>query len=390
MTALFPDPVPPSETVTRPAGRANYVVALEIVTLSPLSHGAGADGNVTRARTREYLVDVSDPDTLQTTPRLVRVPIVSGAALKSTLREHAFGHLAEALGLRDGDVSLDALRLLLKGGKNDSGGASVSLDEARRLRELFPLLAVFGSMDAGLPLRGEVRVSEVTPWCRELVDAGLLPRTVSAIEVAVDGRDLVAAPQVTVYPDRAPVPLHLVLTEEEYYRHDLRTSPHAPLLGDGQRAALEDKAAARKGKVADAAARREANESMPHSMEAIAPGVPLVATLRLLGATAMEWECLAWAITRWIRHGALLGGATGKGHGRCQVRVAGALCYAPPDGTVAAAPGTALSVDRAGELYVRHILDRAEELRAELGKSTRGAKKGKPTAMPEDAEAEAT
>lgn len=361
--------------------RSNYVVALEIVTLSPLTHGAGNNGNTSVARTTEFVVQTIDPDTMQPGTRRIRVPIVTGSSFRSTLREHAFGHMAEVLGLQDGDVSLDQLRLLLKGGKNDSGGASVSLEEARRLRTLFPMLAVFGSMDGGLPIRGELSVSQILPLCTELVDAGYVPKAVSAVEVSVDGRDLIGQPKIEIYADRQPVPLHQLLTEEEYYRHDMRTSPHAPLLGGAARAQIEDKSAARKGKVAGKDERREANESMPYTMEAIAAGVPMVATLRLNGATPMEWECLAYAITRWIAHGSLLGGATGKGHGQTRVRVAGAIAYTPPNGDIAAQPGTALTVDRAGDLYVRHMREHAAELRAELAKVTRGAGAGAKKAL---------
>jgi len=356
--------------------RSNYALALEITTLSPLSHGAGNDGNQSIARTTEVLIEEVDPDTGRKAPRKIRVPCVTGSSLRATLREHAFGHMAEVLGLRDGDVSLDALRLLLKGGKNDSGGATVSLEEARRLRDLFPMLAVFGSMDGGLPIRGELRVSQVLPWCVELHEAGLLPTEVRAVDVSVDGAELGPASGAAIFADRLPVPLHLLLTEEEYFRHDLKTSPHAPLLGGAARAAIEDKAAARKGKSAPAEVRREANESMPHTMEAIATGAPLVAFLRLFGATPMEWECLAYAITRWVQHGALLGGSTGKGHGRCRVRVAGSFAFSPSTAE-ATQPGTAVSVDRAGDAYVRHVREHAAELRVELAKVTRGGKPAK-------------
>lgn len=360
--------------------RRDYHLALEILTLSPLTHGAGTDGNEAIARTTEYLIDEVDPETGRTEPVLVAVPCVTGSSLRATLREHAFGYLAGVLGLQDGDVSLDALRLLLKGGKNDAGGATVSLEEARRLRELFPMLAVFGSMDGGLPIRGELRVSQAIPWCRELHEAGLLPDLVHG--VVVDGSaDVAGAP---IWPDRQPVPLRLLLTRETYYRHDLGTSPHAALLGGTARAQIEDRKAARKGRVATAEVRREATESMPYTHEAIPAGVPLVAFLRLLGATEMEFECLAHAITRWVQHGATLGGGAAKGHGRCRVAIKGSVTSPPV--TEGAAPGTAVSVDRAGDLYARHLREHAEELRAELGRVTRPAKvaKGKAAAEAED------
>lgn len=345
--------------------RSNYLVVLEITPLTPLTHGAGSRGNEQVLRTTEYLV--GDQDELgKTTARRIQVPVVSGSAMRATLREHAFGHLAEVLGVEDGSVDRDKLRLLLKGGKNDSGGASVSLEEARRLRRLFPMLAVFGSMDGGLPIRGELSVSPVRPFVRELVDAGYLPRQIGALDVVVGATEATARPLITVHAGLDPVPLSAIRTREEYFRHDLRTSPHVRYLEGATAAAIEDKAAARKGKAVKSEVRREANESMPHSFQAIAPGTPMVCELRLQGATEVEFECLAYAILRWVSLGAHLGGGGGRGHGQCQVRAAGALKYSPPSGVAAAQPGTEVSIDRAGSAYIAHLQQFAVEIRADL------------------------
>lgn len=366
--------------------RRDYTVAMEITPTAPLTHGSGSDGNVQVLRTMEYVVDEPDPERPgKVTPRRLRVPCVSGASFKATLREHAFGHMAEVLGLQDGQIDRDKLRLLLKGGKNDAGGQTVNLDEVRRLRDLYPLLAVFGSMDGGMPVRGEVQVSQVTPWVAELVDAHLLPRTLRPIRVV--GDDLVSGAEVPLFAERTPIPLALVTTETTYYRHDLRTSPHAHYLDGPTQAAIEDKAAARSGKIATKEERREANESMPHSFEAIAPGVPLYAEIRLAAATIIEWECLKFAIARWVAHGARLGGGLAKGHGSCQVRIAGALEHAPGLG-VSTAPGTAIAVDGPSSAYVEHLRGRADAIRADLLVSkdaARGAKKGAKTEAAADA-----
>lgn len=341
-------------------------MVLEITPTAPLVHGAGSRGNETIMRTSQYLVEVDDPEMPgRRTTKRIDVPVVSGSALRATLREHACGHLFEALGMADGTIGRDQLRLLLKGGKNDSGGASVSLDEHRRLRGLFPVLAVFGSMDGGMPIRGQLSVSPVRPFVRELVDAGLVPRHIGTVEVAQDG-EVASRPMIEVHAGREPVPLHLIRTREEYFRHDMRTSPHFHLLEGQAVAQIEDQSVARKGKVAGKDDRREANESMPHSFQAIAAGTPMVAELRLAAATQVEWETLAYAIGRWIAHGAHLGGGRGRGHGACSVRCAGALVYQPAPGTSGTSGGTAISIERVGSQYMQHIREHADALRAEL------------------------
>lgn len=350
--------------------RGTYTILLEITPTAPLTHGAGNNGNTQILRTTEVNIPAPDPKTGRKGWQKIRVPVVSGASMKSRLREHALHHLCEVLGLGDGSIDRDKLRLLLKGGKNDSGGQSVSLDEHRRLRELFPMLAVFGSMDGGLPICAQIEVSQVRPWCEELVEAGLMTRRVTALEVSIDGEALASAPVIEVFEDTPPIPLHMIRTKEQYYAHDLRASESVRYLPGATVAELEDKAAARKGKVADKAERREANESMPHAHQAIAPGTPMLCEIRLNGATDVEWGCLLYAITRWIQHGARLGGGKTKGHGGCRVRVAGALRHQPGPGEVSA-PGTALSVDldtpeAHAATYVAHIKERAEVIREEL------------------------
>lgn len=144
--------------------RRSYEIVMEITPVAPLTHGAGVEGNEQVLATREYQV-LRAPDGLGGKAEWERidVPFVSGAAMRATLREWATRDALELAGIVDGEVSRDALRLLLKGGKNDSGSQSVNLEEVRRLRDLFPLLAVFGSMDGGLPVRGLAQVSDVLP-----------------------------------------------------------------------------------------------------------------------------------------------------------------------------------------------------------------------------------
>lgn len=355
--------------------RRDYTIVLELVPTAPLTHGMGTEGNAQVLLRREYLLP--GPDGAEP----VEVPAVSGAALKATLREWAIRDYLERAGVEEGAVSRATLRLLLKGGKNDSGGASVSLAELRRLRDLCPALAVFGSMDGGLSNRGSIQVSDVLPWARELVEAGLLPREIRPLHVELDGRPLVAGEAIRVFPDREPVAVHEVTTEVTYYRHDLLGGPMTHYLAapevQAQEEAREAVATAKRTKgaiKADAAARREANESMPHSMEAIRPGTPLVATIRLRAATELEFAALGIALVRWIASGAHLGGGSAKGHGACRVRVAGALRHDPPAGVAPVAPAEplpALSADFAGEeiarAYDAHIRARAAAIRAWAG-----------------------
>ena len=367
--------------------RANYTLGLEIVPTAPLTHGMGNDGNRQVLRRQEYRVPVVDPETLKVTYEDVDVPCVSGAAFKATLRESALWHMIDVLGLRDEPMSMDTLRLLLKGGKTDSSGSSLSLDRHRGLRRIFPMLAVFGWMDDGLSGTAEGHFSDVRPYCRELLDAGLIPETLEPLHVGA----LPAGEPIRMC-SLPPIALAQIITDRQYYAHDLRSGHGAKLLDASERKAIEDQQAEQKRQHLPAEQRRAVNESMPHAYEAIAPGVPMVAEIRLLDATEVEWDCLRWAIFRWIATGAHLGGGATKGHGACRVRISGALTYAPGGASVFAQPGAELTSERAGQAYVDHLRSVEPEIRAHLsaakGTADAKAKRGKKGKMLDEAEAE--
>ena len=369
-----------TDTTASLVARRSYTLVLEVTPTAPLSHGMGTEGNTQVLLRREILAPAPGGGW-----ETIYVPAVSGAALKATLREWAVRDYLERAGVADGLVSRDALRLLLKGGKNDAGGQSVSLAAARRLRDLCPALAVFGSMDGGLPIRAAIQVSDVLPWCVETLDAGLVSREVRPLAVSLDGTGLLEDRTIPVFPGVDPPSIYETTTTTTYYRHDILSGamtqylPGADVrqIEDGRQAVSEAKRT-KGGPKPDAATRREANESMPHSAEAIRPGVPMVATIRLQDATEVEFAALGVALLRWIQSGAHLGGGATKGHGACRVRVAGALRHELPAGVQATAPGEPLPVlavgfdgSEAARAYHAHIHARATSIRQWVAETTR-------------------
>lgn len=275
--------------------RNSYIFTILVTPTQPLTHGAGNDGNTQILRRTQRNVQVGD-EWVQ-----LDVPAVSGSALKATLREHAVEHYLEVLGVPEGSLSRDALRLLLKGGKVGTQGQSIQHDQIRQMRRLFPPLAVFGFMDGALTAPGLLQSCELVPYTRDLVAAGFF-------------EDLPIP--------HASIPDELTTTEVTYYRHDSAASrTGSRYLTAGDRRQIEDAQASRAGKVAGKEQRRDANESMPHTFEAITAGTPLVGTLRLTGASDIDLACFALAVARWRQHGAHLGGGRGKGHGACMVKM---------------------------------------------------------------------
>jgi hypothetical protein len=312
--------------------RYSYEFQILVTPSQPLSHGAGNEGNVQVLRRTQRNVLVGG-EWLS-----LDVPAVSGSALKATLREHAVAHYLDALGVPDGSMTRDGLRLLLKGGKVSAQGQGVQHDEIRRLRRLFPPLAVFGFMDGALTAPGMFQSCELVPYTVELREAGFF----TGMDVALP-----------------PIPDAMTSAEVTYYRHDQHTSAlGGRYLAGATQAAIEDARTARSGKVARKDERREANESMPHTFEVIPAGTPLVGTLRLTGAGPVDLACFTLALARWRQHGAHLGGGRGKGHGVCNVQMVRAVRLGDGVGPVPVNTSATLPVETVD-------LDGAEQVAAE-------------------------
>lgn len=351
--------------------RNSFVFVLEIVPLTALTHGMGTAGNEQLLRTQEYLV----PDEYGELEK-IRVPEVSGAAMRATLREAAVWDFVELLKLDpdspDGTLTLDRLRLLAKGGRNDAGGATVSVEEMREMRRKAPLLALFGAMDGGQPLRGLLSTSPVRVWCEELVSAGLAPKEYTPTTPGAEPVRLFASIQ--------PPPQAHTRGTLQNFRHDMRASGVAGLLPGQARAALEDKSEARASmKVADKETRRDANESMPYAFQTILPGTPMFCEIRLSRVTDVELGCFQRALERWIRSGAHLGGGANPGRGRCRVAAVHGWRTLAPTGFVADGERQELmgAAPRFGDLYAAQVEANAAEVREWLAETKADAKAGK-------------
>lgn len=290
--------------------RATLIFDLRITPLAGVQHGGDGDGSniVPIRRIATNSVDANG-NWGQT-----RIPSVSGGALKGILRQIAVRHHLATIGITEGGISRAALRLLAKGGLlSGSTGQSVGIEEARRYCRLFPVLGAFGAMDNSISLGGAWKGTDVRPYTRETAHLPWMRSTWGEES---------ASPV-------APIALDLVTTEVTHYRHDIGGSNLSHLIAAADRVAIEDRAAANKvakgaGKALPAKERREANDSMPHTAEVITPGTPLAGQVQLVNALEAERSCAMVAIAIWRQEGAIIGGASGKGHGRCDVQIVNA------------------------------------------------------------------
>ena len=116
--------------------RHHYDFFLLLRPTAPLAHGSHNEGNTQILLRRE----VNVWDARRRRYRRLRIPAVSGSALKAQLRLQATAYLLERAGVPDGSMSHEALRLILKGGKVASGGAATDLERMAQLRPLLPVV----------------------------------------------------------------------------------------------------------------------------------------------------------------------------------------------------------------------------------------------------------
>jgi hypothetical protein len=359
--------------VSATTGRAHWTFVLELLTRQPLTTGMGSDGNEQILRTLSYrYFDEQAGEWCE-----AEAPHVSGQAFKATLREHAFLVMAEALGLKEGSVSRDGLRLVLKGGKNDKGETSVSLDDLRELRALLPILDIFGALDQGQALPASGQFSDVRVWGETLAKAGLLP--VHGIRGGKPGAETTILPFLREDGSQLPpIPDHLTRGRVEQFKHDLAQThiAHVVMTDQDKQKLLEGRAEKKaSAKPARAEQRRALNESMPYTLQAIPPGVPLYAEIRLVDASPVSAALLAAAIEHWIVSGGHLGSGKSVGRGGCQVKVSGSFAVDARSGELRA-PGEAAGLLKQGvnpyaEQLRAHFLESGEKIRARLAEVIR-------------------
>ena len=346
---------------------------LELTTLQPLTTGMGTEGNEQVLRTMPFRYYDEDAGEWCES----EAPHISGQAFKATLRESAFLVMAESLGLQEGSVSRDGLRLVLKGGKNDKGETSVSLDDLRELRALLPILDVFGALDQGQALPASGQFSDVRVWGESLAKAGLIPT--AGIRGGSEGNDITILPFVDENGVQLPpIPDHMTRSRVEQFKHDLAQTQIAHvLMTDVDKTKMIGDRTAKKAsdKPANADTRRAINESMPYTLQCIPAGVPMIATIRLVDAAPVSAALLAAAVEHWIKGGGHLGSGRSVGRGSCRVKVSGSFCVDSRSGELRAR-GDETALLRSGvspyaEQLRAHFLTNGDKIRAKLGEVVR-------------------
>lgn len=259
--------------------------------LSPLSHIGETIGAFA------YL---HEEPVFQENGRFVKVFCYSGNAWRGHLRDCAAKYMLDRL--ERPALNLETFHLLFSGGRI-SGPQKTDLGQARAMRAMVPMLALWGAGIGTQIMAGALRVGSCYPVCAET--QRLLPvhlRSDDApsyrgmsIEKSFSRRDDAKIDTLAPYLIPPPAPA-LLLAEEDSDIYGLRA-------GGTKKRKRQD------GEVAD---------QMRVTVELVAAGVRLFSWIEALDVDDVQLGCLVAALHQWSRS-PHIGGQASRGHGRVEV-----------------------------------------------------------------------
>lgn len=281
------------------------------------------------------------------------VPIVTGDTMRHGLRESAAWCLLSAAGMLGESLSEEALRLLFAGGMVTGSGSAVRLDEYRELVDLVPSMALLGGCAQNRVIPGRLESAAAILVCEE--SAHLLPSWV---------HEWLEAQGISIASARSHV------EEVQRVRMDPTLDPaKQALLTEGARAAvagrlLASEAASEQGD--EAAGDRAKSSMMPRRHETIVQGSLLYWSIAADIYSELDRDSLMTMLGAFLRH-ARVGGKRGTGHGLLTPLVGRQVEIEPWEDKVRSLALVGPD-QRVGELFRRHVGERAERVRDLLGR----------------------
>jgi hypothetical protein len=300
--------------------------------LSAISHmGDSIGGTVSVFRREKVLVN----------GKVIEVPILSGNAFRGQLRDTGMRWMLRELG--DPVLSPPAFHFLTSGGAlTKESGRGLDIGQARRLRELVPLVGVFGGACGRQILEGKLQVGKWYPVCRELLP--LLP------------------PHVQHMPE-AEVSMYDMTDLHSFTRtDDAKSESWQKYLPAPERVLLEAPKV-RKTKDGDEVAEKPGvAQQMRYSQEVLIAGTRFYCWLALQDVTDLEYEAFASALVEWSKS-PFVGGQSRHGCGEVELKFDNWLSISP---LARDTDGKALGMPL-GHTYAEHLRERKADILQALG-----------------------
>lgn len=271
-----------------------------VTALSSIFHGGGSSIGVNAKLRREKFVQ---PD-----GTVEDVPVISGNGLRGLLRDRGMFHMCRALGYgvneETGEVlglSLPAFYFLFSGGTltKSGGNSGIDIDRARELRNLIPLVGVFGGANGNSIMPGKLKVDKMLPICAET-------------------RHLLPEP----WCDAETASIWEYLQEEMYTRKDDEKDEHKrQLIAPEVRGLLEMAAAAKRAAPSQPVIQEDTGQKqqMMYYVETFAAGTQFFWSLVLDDVTDVEYDAFSVCLGEFARM-PFIGAKSNVGLGRVQVR----------------------------------------------------------------------
>jgi CRISPR type IV-associated protein Csf2 len=274
------------------------------------------------------------------------IPIISGNSIRGILRDRGMLHMLRTLGYgvneETGEVfglPLAAFYFLFSGGAlTKTGSRGLDLDEARRWRELIPLVSVFGGAMGNQIMPGKLRVGKFIPLCAETLH--LIP-------------DRYHAECCSIWD--------LCQVEAYTRRDDEKNETLRALIDPNERALLEASAARQRQLLLDdpnaPAGETGQKQQMRYYVETLAAGTRFYWDIVLEDVTPLEFEAFCVTLVEFSK-APHIGGKSAVGHGKVAIHFDRWIEINPrlaPEGRELQLP--------LGNQYIRHLQKHSKEIR---------------------------
>ena len=251
--------------------------------ISAVSHlGDSTGGTISVFRREKMLVD----------GRIMEIPVISGNSIRGLLRDRGMRFMLRALG--DPVLSPGAFDFLTSGGAlSKTAGRGIDIGFARRLRNLIPLVGIFGGACGNQIPPGKLQVGKWYPVCTEM--RSKLPLAVRDLpEAALSVFDMTDLHSFTRTDDKKNDHMQKWLPAPE------RTLLEAPNVT--------------KDKEGREVAKKEPAQQMRYTQEVLIAGVKFSCWFLLQDVTPLEKAAFASALYEWSK-APFIGGQSRHGLG---------------------------------------------------------------------------
>jgi CRISPR type IV-associated protein Csf2 len=304
-----------------------------LTALTSITHNGGESyGTEAKLRRENYI----QPDY-----SVEAVPVLSGNSIRGRLRDVGMAHMCGLLGYGDGETGLivTAFHFLFSGGSlTSTGGKSISIAEARKLKALIPLVGVLGGSMGNQIMPGVLKCGKAVPICRET--RHLLPAAYAAVETSCWD-----------------------LTQREMYtrKDDIKDDRKRKYLSGATTKLLDQADEVKQKKPAKEPVEKNdgSTAQMMYTVETLAAGTKLFWRVVLDDPNAMEMEAFMVCLAQFAKM-PYVGGKSNVGHGEVSIDM-GTWFKVDPNHVTGAEVAMPM-----GTGYVAHIKEHAADIRSQL------------------------